>query len=149
MAHDAIEVVVKAGTDTVEHAWYMTEENCHTLLESDAYLVGTLSNAWAMAHRGAEVGFPWTEMMAADLPAILERFRMAIDIGVKSAAGTAVGGKITRWCGASARAIAVSALCAMSRLQGIAPATLDAARAIHLQDSIGSLEAGKVADLVV
>src|SRR6476659_2363311 len=55
MAPEAIDMVVRAGTNTVEHAWYMNEENCHTLLQSDAYLVGTLSNAWAMVNHGREV----------------------------------------------------------------------------------------------
>jgi len=149
MAHDAIEVVVRAGTDTVEHGWYMTEENCHTLMGSDAYLVGTLSNAWAMAHRGAEVGFPWTEMMAADLPAIFDRFRMAIELGVRIAVGTDVGGNITHWYGESARELEVYVMCGMTPLQAVAAATYEAARAIHLDDRVGSLEAGKLADVVV
>jgi imidazolonepropionase-like amidohydrolase len=149
MCHDAIETVVRAGTDTVEHGWYLSEENCHTLIEHDAYLVGTLSNAWAMANRGAEVGFPWTEMMAEDLPAILERFRMAIAFGVKIAVGTDVGGNITHWYGESARELEVYVTCGMSTLQAIAAATHEAARAIHQQDSVGSIAEGKLADLVV
>ncbi len=92
MGHEAIEAVVRAGTDTVEHAWYMTEENCRTLLQHDAYLVGTLSNAWAMVNNGREIGFPWTPMMERDLPEIRARYRMAIELGVKIAAGTDVGG---------------------------------------------------------
>jgi imidazolonepropionase-like amidohydrolase len=149
MAPEAIDVVVRAGTDTVEHGWYMTEENCHTLLNSDAYLVGTLSNAWSMANRGAEIGFPWTQMMIEDLPAILDRFRMAISLGVKMAVGTDVGGNITHWYGESARELEVYVMCGMSPLNAIGATTLEAARAIRLHDSIGSIEAGKFADLVV
>ncbi len=43
MGNDAIEMLVRARTVTVEHAWYMTEENCRTLRQQDACLVGTLS----------------------------------------------------------------------------------------------------------
>jgi imidazolonepropionase-like amidohydrolase len=149
MGHDAIETVVRAGTDTVEHAWYMTEENCRTLLQHDAYLVGTLSNAWAMVHHGREIGFPWTPMMERDTPEIYDRYRMAIELGVKIAVGTDVGGNPTHRYGESARELESYVECGMSPLAAIAAATFEAARAIQLQDSVGSIERGKLADVVV
>ena len=149
MGHEAIEMVVRAGTDTVEHAWYMTEENCRTLRQQDAYLVGTLSNAWAMVNRGHEIGFPWTAMMERDLPEVYARYRMAIELGVKIAAGTDVGGNPTHLCGESARELEAYVECGMTPLNAIATATLEAARAIRLDASLGSIEPGKLADLVV
>lgn len=149
MAHDAIEVVVRAGTDTVEHAWYLTEENCQTLLQHDAYLVGTLSNAWAMVDHGREIGFPWTPMMERDLPGIQERYRMAIELGVRIAAGTDVGGNPTHRYGESARELEAYVNCGMAPVDAIAAATLEAARAIHMDPLVGSIEPGKLADLVV
>jgi imidazolonepropionase-like amidohydrolase len=149
MGPDAIDTVVRAGTDTVEHAWYMTEESCQTLLRHDAYLVGTLSNAWAMVNHGREIGFPWTPMMERDLPEIQARYRMAIELGVKIAVGTDVGGNPTHRYGESARELAAYVECGMTPLDAIAAATLEAARAIRLDASVGSIEAGKLADLVV
>jgi imidazolonepropionase-like amidohydrolase len=149
MAPEAIDVVVRAGTDTVEHAWYMSEENCNTLLQSDAYLVGTLSNAWAMVNHGREVGFPWTPMMERDLPDIQARYRMAIEMGVKIAAGTDVGGNPTHWYGESARELEAYVECGMTPLDAIASGTMVAACAIGLDSSVGSVEPGKLADLVV
>jgi imidazolonepropionase-like amidohydrolase len=149
MAPEAIDVVVRAGTNTVEHAWYMNEENCRRLLDSDAYLVGTLSNAWAMVNHGHEVGFPWTPMMERDLPHIEARFRMAIELGVRIAAGTDVGGNPTHWYGESAREMEAYVACGMTPLDAIASGTLVAARAIGLDSSVGSVEPGKLADLVV
>jgi imidazolonepropionase-like amidohydrolase len=149
MAPEAIAMVVRAGTNTVEHAWYMSEENCRTLLESDAYVVGTLSNAWAMVNHGREVGFPWTPMMEQDFPDIQDRFRMAIELGVRIAAGTDVGGNPTHWYGESARELEAYVECGMTPIDAIASGTLLAARAIGLDASVGSIEAGKLADLVV
>jgi imidazolonepropionase-like amidohydrolase len=149
LGHDAIEAVVRSGADTVEHAWYMSEENCHTLLNHETYLVGTLSNAWAMVNHGRETGFPWTPMMERDLPEIQARYRMAIDLGVKVAAGTDVGGNPTHWYGESARELEAYVECGMTPLAAIASATLNAARAIHLDGSLGSIEVGKLADLIV
>src|SRR5207244_2889704 len=149
MARGAIDAVVNAGTNAVEHAWYMSEENCRTLLQHDAYLVGTLSNAWAMVNHGREIGFPWTPMMERDLPEIYDRYRMAIELGVKIAVGTDVGGNPAHWYGESARELEAYVECGMSPLDAIAAATLEAARAIRLDESNGSIEPGKLADLVV
>jgi imidazolonepropionase-like amidohydrolase len=149
MGPEAIDAVVRAGTDTVEHAWYMSEENCHTVLEHDAYLVGTVSNAWAMVNNGPKIGFPWAEMMKRDLPGIYDRYRMAIELGVKIVAGTDVGGNPTHWYGESARELEAYVTCGMSTLGAIAAATLIAATALRLQESVGSVEGGKLADLVV
>jgi imidazolonepropionase-like amidohydrolase len=149
MAPEAIEAVVRAGADTVEHGWYMSEENCQTLLEHDTHLVGTLSNAWAMANRGPELAFPWAAMMAEDLPAIYGRYRMAIELGVKIAVGTDVGGNITHWYGENARELETYVDCGMRPIEAIAAATLEAARAIHQSHLVGSIESGKLADLVV
>jgi imidazolonepropionase-like amidohydrolase len=118
-------------------------------IEHGAYLVGTLSNAWAMVNHGREIGFPWTPMMERDLPDIQARYRMAIELGVKIAVGTDVGGNPTHWYGESARELEAYAECGMSPLDAIAAATLEAARAIRLDASVGSIEAGKLADLVV
>jgi imidazolonepropionase-like amidohydrolase len=149
MAPEAIDVVVRAGTNTVEHAWYMNEKNCRTLLDSDAYLVGTLSNAWAMVNHGRELGFPWTPMMERDLPDIEARFRMAIELGVRIATGTDVGGNPTHWYGESAREMEAYVDCGMTPLDAISSGTLEAAKAIGLDSSVGSIERGKLADLVV
>jgi imidazolonepropionase-like amidohydrolase len=149
MAPEAIDSVVRAGTDTVEHAWYMSEENCQTVLAHGAYLVGTVSNAWAMVNNGRKIGFPWTEMMERDLPGIYDRYRMAIELGVKIVAGTDVGGNPTHWYGESARELEAYVTCGMSTVDAIASATLVAATALRLHDSIGSVEQGKLADLVV
>jgi imidazolonepropionase-like amidohydrolase len=74
---------------------------------------------------------------------------MAIELGVKIAVGTDIGGNPTHWYGESARELEAYVECGMTPLNAIAAATLEAARAIHLDASVGSIEAGKLADVVV
>ena len=95
MCHDAIEVVTRAGTDTVEHGWYLTEQNCHTMLEHDVYLIPTASNIWAIVRHGPALNMSWAPMVAADEQRMMDGYRMAIELGVKIAAGTDVGGNIS------------------------------------------------------
>jgi imidazolonepropionase-like amidohydrolase len=149
MCHDAIEVVTRAGADTVEHGWYLTEQNCRTLIEHDAYLIPTASNIWAIIRRGPELRMPWAPMIAADEQRMLDGYRTAIELGVKIAAGTDVGGNVSHLFGDNALELEVYVACGMSPLDAIGAATLHAANAIKLDASVGSIEVGKLADLVV
>ncbi len=149
MCHDAIEVVTRAGTDTVEHGWYLTEQNCHTMIEHDVYLIPTASNIWAIIRNGPALNMSWAPMVASDEQRMMDGYRMAIELGVKIAAGTDVGGNISHFYGDSARELEVYVHCGMSQLDAIAAGTLHAAKAIKRADSVGSIEVGKLADLVV
>ncbi len=149
MGSEAIEDVCAAGADTVEHGWYMTEENCMTLKELDAYLIPTISNIWAIVRRGPELGMPWAPMIASEELEILDRFRMAIELGVKLALGTDVGGNVAHRYGDNAKELEIYVDCGMSPMDAIAAGTYEAARAIRRDEHVGSLEPGKLADLIV
>jgi imidazolonepropionase-like amidohydrolase len=92
---------------------------------------------------------PWAPMIAADEQRMLEGYRTAIELGVKIAAGTDVGGNVSHLFGDNALELEVYVACGMSPLDAISAATLHAATAIKLDASVGSIEAGKLADLVV
>ena len=85
-----------------------------------------------MVNHGREIGFPWTPMMERDLPEIQARYRMAIELGVKIAAGTDVGGNPTHCYGESARELEAYVECGMTPLDAIVAGTMVAASAIGL-----------------
>ncbi len=150
MGPEAIGNVVEAGVDTVEHGWYISEENCRRMIERGTYLVPTISNLWSVSRRGAALLMPWAAMTVEDEPGILDRLRMAIAMGVNIALGTDVGGNESyRHVGENAREIEIYVQCGMTPTAAIGAATLGAAKAIHRDATIGSLEAGKTADLIV
>ena len=144
MCHDAIEVVTRAGTDTVEHGWYLTEQNCRTMLEHDVYLIPTASNIWAIVRNGPALGMSWAPMVAADEQRMMDGYRMAIELGVKIALGTDVGGNISHFYGDSALELEVYVHCGMSPLDAIAAGTLEAAKAIK-RARLGRLDRGRQA----
>jgi imidazolonepropionase-like amidohydrolase len=141
--------VCAAGTDTVEHGWYMTEQNCETLIRHSVYLVPTVSNVWAIVERGPEHRMPWAAMIASEERDILDRLRMAIEMGVKVAMGTDVGGNVAHRYGDNAKELEIYVDCGMSPMGAVMAGTLEAARAIHRDEFVGSIEPGKLADLIV
>lgn len=149
MGPDAIANVVRAGGKTIEHGWYLTEDSCRLMIEHGATLVPTLGNVVDIVHKGPGLLMPWAEMMADDEDAIFARHRMAIEMGVKVALGSDVGGNEARLHGDNADELVHHVRCGMTPGQAIVSATLDAARVLGLESSLGSLEAGKIADLVI
>lgn len=149
MGPDAIRNVVAAGATTIEHGWYLNEESCRQLIDGGTYLIPTLGNVVDIIHKGPELQMPWASMMAEDENAIFERHAMAVEMGVKIAMGSDCGGNEARVHGSNADELECFVRCGMTPSQAIVSGTLEAARAIQLDGEVGSLEPGKLADLVV
>ncbi|MEA2362406.1 MAG: hypothetical protein QOD71_1551 [Thermoleophilaceae bacterium] len=149
MGGEAIVNVVNAGVDTVEHGWYLTEESARLMAESGTYLVPTLGNVIAIIKHGPALGMPWAEMMADDEEAIFERMELALGMGVKIACGSDCGGNEAHIHGRNADELECYVRFGMSPADAIAAATIEAARAVRLDDRVGSLAKGKHADLVI
>jgi len=149
MGAEGIENVVLAGVDTVEHGWYMSEESCRLMIEHGTTLVGTLSNVLAIIYNGPELFMPWAEMMAADEKAVFDRHQMAVELGVKMAMGSDCGGNESHRHGENARELECYVRCGMTPMQAITSATREGARVMRMADDIGTIEPGKLADIVV
>jgi imidazolonepropionase-like amidohydrolase len=149
MGAEAIENVVLAGVDTVEHGWYMNEASCRLMIEHGTTLVGTLSNVVAIIHNGPALFMPWASMMAADEEAVFERHGMAVELGVRIAMGSDCGGNESHRHGQNALELECYVRCGMSPMDAIIAATKVGAEVMRMGDSIGTIEPGKLADLVV
>jgi imidazolonepropionase-like amidohydrolase len=149
MGGAAITNVVRAGVDTVEHGWYLSEESARLMADRGTWLVPTLGNVVDIIRKGPALEMPWATMMAQDEEAIFDRMRMAAEVGVRFAMGSDCGGNESRHHGCNLDEIPLYVRCGMSPLDGIQSATLDAARAVRIDSLVGSIEAGKLADLVV
>jgi imidazolonepropionase-like amidohydrolase len=149
MGVKGIENVVLAGVDTVEHAWYMDESSCRLMIEHGTTLIGTLSNVVAIIYNGPALFMPWADMMAADEEAVFDRHRMAVELGVKIAMGSDCGGNESHRHGQNALELECYVRCGMSPMDAITCATQVGARVMRMDDRIGTIEAGKLADLVL
>jgi imidazolonepropionase-like amidohydrolase len=108
------------------------------------YLVPTLGQSYVTGQRGAELGRPqWLQDISrAGWPARLERFGYAVKAGVKIGAGTDVIAdmfdelEMLVWGG-------------LTTMQAIEAATRVNAEIMHETDRLGTVTAGKLADVIV
>jgi imidazolonepropionase-like amidohydrolase len=139
---------VEAGVDSIEHGTFMTDEIMQLMKQRGTYYVPTISAGKWVAARAAEEGyFPDVvrPKAAAIGPQIAETFARAHHAGVKIAFGTDSG---VGPHGENAREFVYMVEGGMTPLAAIQAATLEAARLMRVHDRLGSIEPGKIADII-
>jgi imidazolonepropionase-like amidohydrolase len=139
---------VLAGVDSIEHGTYMTDEVMQLMKERGTYLVPTISAGIWVAGKSQEDGyFPdiVRPKAAAIGPVARQMFARAVKGGVKIAFGTDSG---VSPHGENAQEFQWMVEGGMSPMQAIQCATLEAARLLKIDDRLGTLEPGKIADVV-
>ncbi len=139
---------VEAGVTSIEHGTYMTNEVMGLMKRHGTYYVPTiLAGVW-VAEKAKEDGY-FPEIVrpkaAAIGPVILETFASAYKAGVKIAFGTDTG---VSPHGDNAREFELMADGGMPSMEIIQSATMEGAKLLRIEDTLGSVEAGKIADLV-
>jgi len=141
---------VKAGLDSVEHGTDLTEEIIDLMLKKETYLIPTLAVVSAIVTRGLSFGLPqvYVERFRPVLEKSRRSFQMALKAGVKIALGTDAGFNLMLH---GENGIELEALveCGMTPMQALLAATRVAASALRLEDKLGTIEKGKLADIVV
>ena len=137
----------EAGVDSIEHGSYIDDEAIQMMKSKGTYLVPTLYLADWLKDNMTKIGLP--EMYAAKeraiIPILHTNLKKAFDAGVKVAFGTDAA---VYPHGLNAHEFAVYVQLGMTPLQTIQTATVNAADLLGWSDRIGSLEAGKFADII-
>jgi len=139
---------VLAGVDSVEHGTYMTEEVMDLMIKNNTYYVPTISAGEFVAEKSLiDNYFPdIVRPKAASVgPQIGSTFSIASKRGVKIAFGTDAGVQPhgTNW-----KEFYYMVKYGMSEMKAIKAATINTAQLLNIHSSLGSIEVGKVADLV-
>src|SRR2546421_4601278 len=154
MAHaqgsQGIKNALIGGVASIEHGVYLNDELIDLMLKKDVYLVPTLVAPLAVVEFAREHPDILPPMMAAKANEVIEAhkqsFRDAVEAGVSIAMGTDSGvGKH----GENGRELLLMVENGMTTMQAIVASTQNAARLLHLVKYIGTLEVGKLADVIV
>jgi imidazolonepropionase-like amidohydrolase len=130
---------VEAGADSIEHGNYIADEDMRKKLERGIWYVPTLFvGEYVAKGRG---GF-WPAMIKVHE----DTFRKALKMGVKIAFGSDAGG--FDWSVNPAVEFTNMTRLGMTPMQAILSATARASELLDMQKDVGTLEAGKLADIV-
>jgi imidazolonepropionase-like amidohydrolase len=137
---DGIAAALRAGVDSIEHGDGLTDALIDELVKKGVYWVPTITvGAYVAPGRGGD----WTKMVDLEKAA----FQKALKKGVKIAMGTDAGG--FDWKGLNqAKEFEYYVDYGMTPMQAIRSGTVVPAELLGWSDKVGTIEAGKWADLV-
>lgn len=144
MARPGIENALAAGVDSIEHGIAIPDDLLDVMVRNGVYLCPTLTvTEFVAPGRAAEGRAIW-----AKIPEFhRDSFARALKKGVKIAFGTDVGG--FPWDALNeAREFTYMTRFGMTPMQAIQSATRTAAELLDQSDRLGTIEPGKLADLV-
>ncbi len=149
-AHGAegIKRAVRGGVDSIEHGTFLDDEGIRLMKEHGTFLVPTISAGRWVAEKAKDPNFfpalvrPKAQAIG---PQVQATFSKAYKAGVKIMFGTDTGVSAH---GDNAREFGYMVEAGMPPLEAIKAATIVPARFMDVADRMGSVEAGKLADLI-
>jgi imidazolonepropionase-like amidohydrolase len=148
-AHGAagIKQAVLAGVDSIEHGSFIDAESIRLMKEKGTYLVPTvyLADWFIENYQRLRVPEFMVEKAKVVMPAARRNIAAAFKAGVKVAFGTDAA---VYPHGLNAREFAVMVKLGLTPMQSIQAATVNAADLLGWSDRVGSIEAGRFADII-
>lgn len=154
MAHahgtQAIKNAILAGIDSIEHGSYLDDEAIEMMLQRGIFLVPTLLASHRIVEHGEKGGIPQYAVRKAKQVCgdQLASFKRACDAGVKIAMGTDAGTPYNLH-GENLNELPLMVQAGMTPMEAIVASTRSGAELLGMADKIGTLQVGKLADIVV
>jgi imidazolonepropionase-like amidohydrolase len=139
---------IKAGVSSIEHGTFMDDEVIRLMKQNGTYYVPTITAGKSVADSAKIQGYfpPLVVPKALETgPKIQSTFARAYKAGVKIAFGTDAG---VFMHGKNYREFEYMVEAGMPPMEAIKSATVMAADLLGLSDKLGSLEKGKIADII-
>ncbi len=150
MAHvyvpQGIKNCVQAGVRSIEHGNFLDEESAFLMKENGVFLVPTLAIFELAARRGREHGAPESMLQKIDTVRTVGGLSLEIakSVGLKIGSGSDVFGP---YAGSRALSLELQAN-VLGPMDSVICATRTNAELLGLDEDIGSLEPGKLADVI-
>jgi imidazolonepropionase-like amidohydrolase len=148
---DGIRKAIKAGVNTLEHGTYLHEDPnvIQQMVEQRVFLVPTLKVGWDIILAENSNIPEWIRQKNKDSQGDAERsLKMAYEAGIQIAMGSDVGTPLN-YHGENVLEVYWMHKAGLSVMDALVAATSNAARALGWDSWMGTLETGKVADLIV
>lgn len=147
---EGIKNALRAGIDTVEHGIFLDEWCIDFMKEHGVWLVPTLVAPQCIVEAGVEKGVPAYAVRKSNyvIGYHVDSFKRAYAAGVKIAMGTDAGTPYN-YHNNSAYELELMVKYGVSNMDALVISTRNGADAIGILEDFGTLEAGKVADILV
>jgi imidazolonepropionase-like amidohydrolase len=151
MAHayndQSVRNCLQSGVRSIEHGNLIDEETARLIAQAGAYLVPTLVTYEALSDEGRSYGVPETVIRKIDEARELgiQALRYAYEAGVRIASGSDLLGPLQD---RKARELEIKTE-VLSPMESLVSATRTNAELFRMEDEIGTVERGKLADLLV
>lgn len=144
---EGIKMAIKAGVASVEHGSFLDDEGIRMMKERGTYLSADIYNDDYIMAEFANKGYPQKILDKEKLVGRTQRenFKKAVLAGVKIAYGTDAGVYPHGW---NAKQFSKMVEWGQTPMQAIQSATINSADLLGWKDQIGSIKAGKFADII-
>lgn len=142
---EAARIAVAAGVDSIEHGSFLSDDTLRKMKAKGVYLVPTLFAGFWVGEKADRFPPPIAVKARAAAAQMQAMFQRAVKIGVKIAFGT---DSAVEPHGLDAQEFALMVKNGMTPAQALIAATASGADLLGLADQIGTLEPGKLADIV-
>jgi imidazolonepropionase-like amidohydrolase len=141
---------IRAGCRSIEHGMHFDEECAEVARQHGAFLVPTLTVMDRILTLGAENGVAQSTIdnVRERTAKHREYVKYAWDIGANIASGTDAGSMLTPH-GSAGREVVQLVKCGLTPEQAISVATRNTARLLKVDQKLGTLERGMLADVIV
>jgi imidazolonepropionase-like amidohydrolase len=152
MAHaqgvEGVKNAIRAGVHSIEHGIYLDDEAIELMLEHGTFLVPTLLAPLAVIETGEQSGMPEHAIRKAREVGEehSDSIRRAYKAGVKIAMGTDAG---VMPHGTNLRELGLMVNIGMTPMEALVATTRTAAECLGWQEQVGTIQVGKLADIVV
>jgi imidazolonepropionase-like amidohydrolase len=145
---DQMKNCINAGVRTIEHGVFAKRDTLQMMKDKDISLVCTLLPYYLFAT--TDIGLPDVTVDAAKraTKAHQEVFRIARELGVNIANGTDAGAPLIPY-GSSTKELELMVQFGMTPAEAISASTAGTAKALGIEQTVGTITEGKVADLLV
>ena len=149
-AHESggVNAALKAGVNSIEHGSYLNDESIRLFKENDAYLVPTLLAGVSVTEElevNKNIPLAIADKIRQVAPVVEASFKKALKGNVKIAFGTDSGVSVH---GTNAREFELMVKYGMNENDAIKSATITASELLGISDKLGTIQSGKIADII-